>query len=169
LVLAAVALVATGCVGMASDPGLESRVAALRQEQAQRQIEIAALQQQEQQARRLLEQRQCQAAVAGLLSQVAIARAQCLEARSQFAACEARNTAHTSHGGMWGAVAGIAASVLTGGAAAPLVLTGMGLGLASGKATRDQCGASPVCTPDDQVLLPQVFAGSGLSALPTCQ
>ena len=150
------------------DPGLEGRVAALRQEQTQRENEIAALQRQEEQARRLLETRRCEALVAALKSEVAIGRAECLEARSQFAACEANNSAHTAHGGFWGAVAGLAASVVTGGAAAPLVLAGMGAGLASGKATGDNC-SSPVCTPDDQYLRAQVLARHGASDIPTCQ
>jgi multidrug efflux pump subunit AcrA (membrane-fusion protein) len=150
------------------DPSLETRVAALRQEQTRREAEIAALAQQEEQARRILEQRQCEAIVAGLTSEIAVKRAECLESRSDYAACLAKNEAHSSNSGLLGALAGLAASVVTGGAAAPLVLAGAGVGYAGGKVSSSDCGGSPVCTPDEQVLRQDVLSSHHLPGTPTC-
>ena len=157
-----------GCIG-ASDPGLESRVAALRQEQQQREVQLYQLAQEEALARRQLEFDRCQAEVASVVAEAAIDKAQCLGARSEFAECQSAGSAHRSHFSLGGVLLGIGAAVVTGGAAAPLAAAGLGAGMLAGKATGKDCGPGPVCTPDDQVVLQQAMAKKGWSAIPPCQ
>jgi hypothetical protein len=157
-----------GCAGGGGDAGLAPRVAALRQEQEQRQVQLALIQQQIDAAQRLLALRQCEAQQAGVNSEIAVRRAQCVQQRSEYAACVAKNESHTAKSGLWGCGGGIAAAILTGGAAIPLATLGCGGGLALGAATTANCGAGPVCTPDAAVLLPQVLAEHGLQSFPKC-
>lgn len=158
-----------GCATAAGEADLRARVDVLRQEQQQRQAQLYALAQEEALARRQLEIDRCRAQVASIQANVAIANATCLDQRSGFAECLAKNEAHTSKGGMWGALGGLALSFVTGGAAAPLVAAGMGAGLAAGGATTNECGPAPQCTSDKQSLLAQELAKSGWATLPTCQ
>jgi hypothetical protein len=157
-----------GCIG-AADPGLESRVAALRQEQQQREAQLYQLAQEEALARRQLEIDRCKAEVANVVAQAAIDKAQCLDTRSEFVECQSAGSVHRAHFSLGGALLGIGAAVLTGGAAVPLAAAGLGAGMLSGNATSKDCGPGPVCTPDDRVVLQQAMTKKGWSALPTCQ
>lgn len=165
--LAVAPLVVVAACG-STDPGLSDRVAALRFEQQQRQVELDHIRQEIMAARAEQLRQQCHTFEAQLLSDVAVHKADCLRTRAEFAQCVADNSAHTSKGGMLGCVAGLAAGVITGGAAAPLALAGCGGGLLLGRGTEKACGENPVCTPDDGVLRTTVLLERHLPGWPTC-
>jgi hypothetical protein len=154
------------CVG--ASPALIRRVDELRVEQQQRQAELDRIEQEIAAARTEQQRQQCRAISAQLLSEVAIQRAQCLATRSDYAQCVAENEANKSKSGMVGCLVGLGAAVVTGGAAAPLTLTGCGGGLLVGDGNAKECGPSPVCTPDPTVLGATVLSAHGLTSWPQC-
>lgn len=155
-----------GCGSRSGDLNrrLDDVDAKLRQDQAQLQqveAQIAA-------AKYELARQQCKAAAAQMVSEVALEKAQCLQTRALYAECAAKGSAHTSGGGLLGCAAGLAAAVVTGGAATPLVAAGCAAGLGAGAATKTACGESPVCTPDETVLARDVALRRGFQTWPQC-
>jgi hypothetical protein len=61
------------------------------------------------------------------------------------------------------------ASVVTGGAAAPLLALGCVGGAMLGHASGSECGPDPVCTPDQAILAREALQRRGLTAWPVCQ
>lgn len=166
---AAAVLVTTftlGCGGGSAE--LSGRIAQLRSEQAQRQADLERIQQEIRTAQIEQQRQQCRAYAARLQAEVALASANCLEARSQYAACVANNEAHKSKGGLLGCLVGLGAAVATGGAAAPMAVAGCAGGLLVGGATTNSCGQNPVCTIDETLLQSAALAQDGLTAWPQC-
>lgn len=155
---------------------LSQRLQQLQQEQLKRQAEIAhlkaekkALEAEIQEAQAAVEKSRCEALVAQVDAEVIVARVECLKSQSEYAECNASNSAKTSGGGFWGCVLGMGAAVFTGGAALPLTAAGCAGGTALGAASQVECGAPPTCTEQFNEIQGAVLSRHGLSQRPVCR
>ena len=158
---------AGGAGGVPID-SLERHIAELRAEQQRRQGELQEIRTQIDAATKEQEREKCRALGARLDAEVALRKAQCIGQRASYAECLSKSDTRKTGGGLLGCLAGVGLAVATGGAAAPLTLAGCGGGYLLGAATANDCGANPVCTPDDDALRPEVLAAENLTEWPQC-
>jgi S1-C subfamily serine protease len=161
-----------GCGG--ATPGLRGDVAELRALHAQEQVkldairaEISAAEVRAGEAQREAAFSECRAQVAGVEAAVAGAAAECARRVAAYNACRAENEARAAKSGLLGCVFGIGAAALSGGAAAPLALSGCGLGVAVGSASASECDEVPSCATEPDHVTP-ILQERGLEVVPMC-
>lgn len=161
-----------GCAGSREltreGQSLEERVAALRAEQTKRQEELDGLRVQIERAQAEVAHRQFEAQVAALKAGASYRTAACMAGLAEHGRCMAAAAAKTTGTGFWGCVGGLAAAILTGGAAAPFAAGGCGVGLTVGSAMAEACVPPPECTNNFEQNLSAAMAAQGLQELPQC-
>lgn len=164
-----------GC-GAAARAGVQASIDELEQRQraadAQLQTTLAAIaeaEHREQIAAKQAAAAQCRAQVMGLAAEAAEHLSRCSLARASVAQCQAKVAKAQADNTILGCLFGIGASVVSGGAAAPLAMAGCGLGRLAGQdeidcATGD--GAAMDCS--ERGAQRVVLQAHGLPTIPMC-
>jgi hypothetical protein len=154
---------------------LSQRLLRLRQQQQETESELARLRMEAQtlklevqEARAEAERSRCEALEAQINAEVIVTRVECLKAQSEYAECDAKNSAKTSNGGLFGCVLGLGAAALTGGAALPLTAAGCAGGAAVGASSQVECGERPTCTEQFDQIEATVLSKHGLTQRLIC-
>lgn len=154
---------------------LSQRLLQLRQQQQETETELArmrleaqTLKIEVQEARAAAERSRCEALVAQINAEVIVTRVECLKTQSEYAECDARNSAKKSDGGLLGCVLGMGVAALTGGAALPITAAGCAGGTAVGASSQVECGTPPSCTEEFDQIEATVLSKHGLTQRPIC-